>query len=59
MAPSVGGGDGGGVDGGVIGLELPPSTLAEDGMGLPGLQRPDFHLQCCPRTQPDESQVEP
>lgn len=58
MVPSVGG-DGGGVDGGVLGFELPPSTLAEGGMGLPGLQRRDFHLQCYLRTQPDESQVEP
>lgn len=58
MVPSVGG-DGGGVDGGVLGLELPPSTLADDGMALPGLQRCDFHLQCCLRRQPDVSQVEP
>lgn len=58
MVPFVGG-DGGGVDGGVLGLELPPSTPAEDGMVLPGLQRRDFHLQCCLRTQPDEPRVEP
>lgn len=56
MVPFVGG-DGGG--GGVPGPELPPSTSAEGGTGLPGLQRCDLRLRRCLRAQPDEPQVEP
>lgn len=55
MVPFVGD-DGGG---GVPGLELPPSTLAEGGKGPPGLQKRDLHLQRSLRTHPDEPQMEP
>lgn len=58
MVPFVDG-DGGGVGGGVLGPELPPSTSAEGAKGLPGPQRCDLHLQRCLRTRPDEPQMEP
>lgn len=44
MVPFVGGG-GGGVGGGDFGPELPPSTPAGGGRGLPGLQRCDLRLR--------------
>lgn len=58
MIPFVGGGGDGGGDC-VLGSELPPSTLAEDGRGLSGLQRCDLQLQSCLHTRTDEPQMEP